>query len=715
MVDYPRSGRDGLARFVPSLRQVLAVLGIGLLTGVALFALAVVFYPVPEPNEFAVAEATTVTYADGSTEIGDIGEIQRSSIPLSQVPQHVQYAVLAAEDRDFYEHHGFSVSGIARAFVNNITGGETQGGSTITQQYVKNAFLTQDQTIMRKVEELVLAVKMEIVLTKDEILEGYLNTIYFGRGAYGIEAASRVYFGTSASQLSVSQGAALAAIIQSPGNFEPTTNEEALRARWDYVLDGMVEEGWLTAADRAEQKFPRFIPPPSGNRYGGQVGYLLESARQELLTLGFTDAEIAGGGLTVVTNIDQTAQEAMQEAVESQGPTTGTQGLRIGVIAVDPDTGGVLAMYGGEDYVEDSFNNATQASAQAGSTFKPFALVAGFEDDIGLGSMWNGNSPQTIEGYTVPNLGNVSYGTVSLLTATENSINTPFVQLTSDVGVDNVYDAALAAGIPEDTPGLEQNLTFPLGTASPRPIDMAAAYATFAARGQRHTPQVVKEVLTTTGSTAYEQQTQGEQTIEVAIADTVNYALENVVTNGSGYRAQALGRPAAGKTGTTDSNLSAWYVGYTPQVSAAVMMAKSDDDGNPISLSGTGGMGSVAGGSFPAAIWTAFAQGYLADLPVEGFAGPDPDLVGGGGGTQPSRSPSESPSPSPSQEPSASPTPRPTRSSTSPAPTPTASATPTPSASPTPTVSGSPEPSPSGSTSGAGVAATPTPDAAGGG
>ncbi len=658
------------------LKKILMWLGIAILAGAATFVLLVVFYPIPDPNETAVAESSRVLYTDGEAEIGQFGDVKRTFIPLDDVPIDTQHAVLSAEDRNFYEHGAISISGLARAAWNNLTGGATQGGSTITQQYVKNMYLTQDQTIVRKFKELILSIKLEIVWSKEEILEGYLNTIYFGRGAYGIEAASQAYYAHPASELDTAEGAAVAAIIQSPGNYEPSAEENLprLQNRFDYVVDGMVEQEWLSSAEANALVLPEFAPR-SSNRFGGQVGYIMTTVKSELLEQGFTEAQIDGGGLTIVTTIDKQAQDSIVATVQANGPTSGTEGLRIGIAAVEPGTGSILAMYGGPDYVQNSFNNATQARAQAGSTFKPYALAAAFENGITLDSVWNGNSPRTISGYTLQNEGNKSYGNVTLLRATEQSINTPFVEVTDEVGVQRVINAAFRAGLPRDTPGIEENLTFVLGTASPTALDVASTYATFATRGVYHEPTIVKEVILD-GSSTYQQTSDGEERFDATIMDNVNFALQRVVSNGTGGRASALGRPNAGKTGTTDDNKSAWYAGYTPQVSAAVMMSKEDANGRPISLRGTGGLNQVFGSSFPLSMWLGFAQGYLEGKPVEQFVSA-PDLPGFNNPDTPTESPSptESPTESPSPEPSE-----------------TETAEPTPSASPVPSDTAEPSP-----------------------
>ena len=377
MINYPRSDKTGLGKVIPSWKLVLGSLLTLAVLGAGMFAVAVYILPVPQPNDVAIAETTKVMYADGKTEIGRIGSVRRTSVPLEDVPLQVQHAVLAAEDRSFYDHGGFSPEGISRALWNNLTGGSTQGGSTITQQYVKNAYLTQDQNVTRKANELVLAVKLETIESKDEILSNYLNTIYFGRGAYGIEAASEAYYGKPVNKMTLSEGAALAAVIQSPGNYEPELFEERLTERWNYVLDGMVEKGWLTPAERAKVTFPEFKKQQKGNQLAGQTGYILETVKQELVDKGWSEAEIDGGGLTITTTIKQRAQEAAVAAVENAGPTYENEGLRVGLIAVEPETRRIAAMYGGKNYLKNQLNNATQGHAQGGSTFKAFGLAEG--------------------------------------------------------------------------------------------------------------------------------------------------------------------------------------------------------------------------------------------------------------------------------------------------------------------------------------------------
>jgi len=596
--------------------------------GVAGFVIALALTTVPTPNELSTTQATIVYYADGKNEVGRLGDTSRRSVSLDTVPAITQKAILAAEDRDFYNHGGVSPIGFARALFNNVSGGSTQGGSTITQQYAKNAFLTQERSWSRKIKEALLSIKLETVSSKDQILENYLNTIYFGRNAYGIDAAARSYFGKSVDQLNLGQSALLAAIINSPSYYSEAPNNGQLKGRWKYVLDGMVSQGWITQAQADNAKFPDINRQVNANRLGGQTGYLMQAVKDQLVGQGFDEQEIEKGGLRIITTLDKKAEDAAIAAVESQGPKSNTKGLRIGLASVRPSTGEIVAIYGGADFIANQINNATRPFAQAGSTFKPFALAAATEQDFNLHTMWNANSPCTVNGYTLTNYGDRSFGLSSLLKATLHSINCAYVQLESVVGVDKVADAALRAGIPSSTPGLNLDaldLTFVLGTASPSGLDMANAYSTFANQGMRSSTSIVKQVLGQNGGLLYEYAPTLTSAFDSRVANTVTYALEQNVEKGTASTTRSLARPAAAKTGTTDGNKSAWLVGYTPELSTAVLMAK-EIKGLPVSMSGTGGLKTVTGGSFPAAMWTAYMKGALAGTPVAEFP-PAPDSI----------------------------------------------------------------------------------------
>jgi membrane peptidoglycan carboxypeptidase len=537
---------------------------------------------------------------------------------------------MAAEDRDFYTNKAFSPIGILRALKNNLLGGSLQGGSTITQQYAKTAFLTSERTIQRKIRELVIAIKLENQLSKDEILENYLNTIYFGRGSYGVQTASQQYFNRTVDQLSVSQAVVLASILRSPGLYDPAFNKDnrpRLENRFVYVVKGMVEKGWLTEKEAAKLKIPYIAPRATSGSLSGPKGHIIEAVRKELIKFGFTEDQIMVGGLVVKTTLVQQAQQAAVDAVNKQAPTKAPENLHIGLAAIRPGTGEIIAMYGGKDYLTRQLNDATQAIAQAGSTFKPFALIASLQQGIPLTSMWNGDSPQTFDDagkpYPVANYGFEGWGQISLLRATASSVNTVFVPLGIKVGPENVIEAARRAGIPESV-AMMPTPSVVLGVASPKVIDVANSYATFAANGIYAKPYLISQVRGSNNGVLYEGKPQTQEVFAADVMADLTYALKYVVTNGSGFAALKLGRPVAGKTGTSQSNASAWFSAYTPQIAASVALFRDDATQ---SLKGVGGLATVTGGSFPARIWTAFMKGALKGEPVLDF--PAPTNIGG--------------------------------------------------------------------------------------
>jgi membrane peptidoglycan carboxypeptidase len=626
------TGGGGHPRARKTLRILAIVLLVGTLAVLAAAALAYAMVDIPNVNEAAKNQTSTVYYAGGRAELGRFGDTNRVAVPLDRVPRHVRDAVLAAENREFYSDNGVSPRGIARAFWVNLRGGATQGGSTITQQYVKNAYLTQERTLSRKLREAILAIKLDKELSKNQILENYLNTIYFGRGASGVQTASKAYFNRNVERLTVAQGAALAAIIRSPGYYDPGENPEALKRRWTYVLDGMVQMGALTPQEATAQRFPRFAEPKKEPRYGGQRGYLLSAVRAELEARGLTAEQIENGGLRIVTTLDEKAQKAAVAAVEKEFPSA-AKGVRVGLAAVQPGTGKVIAMYGGKDYLGDDKYaqvNAATAKLQPGSTFKAFTLAAALEEEIGLADRFAGNSPLDVPGSpAVENQGNRDWGeSITLLTATKESVNTAFVHLSMKVGSRKVADAAVRAGIPAEQLEGNINARLTLGIAPVSPLQMAGSYATFAAEGVRAQPHLVERVLGPNGGVVPIETLKPKRVFAEEVTRDVSYALRGVVKDGgTGQRARALGRPAAAKTGTHEGPKgiqTAWFVGYTPQLSAAVMFYRGD---GTESLKGVGGFDVFTGGRYPAMLWTAFMRGALQGMPVEQF--PPPAWIGG--------------------------------------------------------------------------------------
>lgn len=675
-IDYPRRGRTGARRFVPSWRQVLGLLTFGVAAGIAAFIALYLMIDVPQPNQLATAQTTVVYYDDGKNVIGRFAEVNREIVSIEDIPDEVELAVLAAEDRSFYENEGISPVGIARALWNNLTGGDTQGASTITQQYARNAYLTQEQTLQRKVKEAILAIKLTRGQTKDEVLENYLNTIYFGRGAYGIQAASQAYFGRDVQDLTVAQGAVLAAVIRAPSSYDPAEGpeaEQALEARvLDYVIPGMVEQGWLTEAEAAEiTALPRIRDPQALNTYRGQTGFLLDVVRDELKDLGFTKAEIDAGGLRITTTFDRQAQAAAQAAATEGFPPPPNDGVKVGLVSVEPGTGRIVAMYGGKNWERSQFNNAI-APVPVGSTMKAYTVAAALQNGYSLTSTFDGNSPFYIEDEVKPvfNQGDVSYGSaISLQYATERSVNTAFVDLAEQMGPQEVAEAAGEAGLDVDNLYADSPRVT-LGSAAYSPLTMAEGYATFAAEGVHAEPFSVLSVEDAGGQVLYEAQQETQRAFPADVANEVTYDLAQVVQAGTGAYARNLGRPAAGKTGNHEGE-TAWFIGYTPQLVTAVAFHR-ELPGDPLApLNGVAYQPVFTGAGYPTQIWTMFMAAALEGtevLPLPGRPVPT---------TSPSPSPttsSPSPSPSPttsSPEPSPSPTKtRPSPSATSAEPSP---------------------------------------------
>ena len=612
-------------------RTTIFLGGFGFIAGSTLFAFAWFSVSIPDPNAYVNSQATIIQYSNGD-EIGRIGTQNRQILPIAQIPINMRNAVLAAEDRKCYSNHAFSVTGIARALLNNLKSGSLngEGGSTITQQYAKTAFLTSSRTIERKIKELVIAMKLENALSKDQIFENYLNTIYFGRGSYGVQTASQQYFNRNVDQLNLSQMAVIASILRSPGYYDPSLSEEngvRLENRFQYVINGMLNEGWITQEQADKAKFPTVAPRVTSGTLSGPKGHIISQVQRDLGRLGFSEEQLLEGGLVIRTTLVQKAQQSAVDAVTKFYPKKAPENLRIGLVAIRPGTGEIIALYGGRDYLERQLNDATQSIALAGSTFKPFALIAALEAGIPLTSMWNGDSPQTFDDlgkpYIVSNYGDEGWGQLDLLTATQHSVNTIFVPLGMKAGMDKVVDAARRAGIPESV-AMIPTPSVVLGVASPHVIDVANAYATFAAQGVYAKPFLVASVTGPNKGVLYEATPQTQEVFSKEVMADLTYALKSVVNGGTGAAALSLGRPAAGKTGTSQSNASAWFAAYTPQLAASVAFFR---DSASESLNGIGGLTSVTGGTFPARIWTAFMKGALKGEPVMSF--PAPSNIGG--------------------------------------------------------------------------------------
>jgi membrane peptidoglycan carboxypeptidase len=445
-----------------------------------------------------------------------------------------------------------------------------------------------------------------------------------------VQTAAQQYFNRNADQLSLSQIAVVASILRSPGYYDPSLskeNEVRLKNRFEYVIKGMLDKEWITPEEAAKVKFPTVIPRTKSGQLSGPKGHIVAAVQKEMGKLGFTEDQLLVGGLVIKTTLDQKAQQSAVDAVTKLYPKKAPDNLHIGLAAIRPGTGEIIAMYGGADYLERQLNDATQSIALAGSTFKPFAIVAALEAGIPLTSMWNGDSPQTFDDlgkpYEVSNYGNEGWGQIDLLEATKHSVNTVFVPLGQFAGLEKVIDVARRAGIPESI-AMVPAPSVVLGVASPHVIDVASAYATFAAQGIYSKPYLIASVTGPNKGVLFEGESQTQEVFSKDIMADLTYALKATINGGTGAAALKLGRPAAGKTGTSQSNASAWFSAYTPQLAASVALFR---DSASESLNGIGGLTSVTGGTFPARIWTAFMKGALKGQPIMSF--PAPANVGG--------------------------------------------------------------------------------------
>jgi len=651
LIDYPREGRTGFRRWIPSWRLVTGTFLFLVALAVGAFIYAYATTEIPPASAFAGFQTTTVYYADGRSVMGEFAEQNRHIVGSDEIPDHVKKAVVAAEDRTFYENPGINPAGILRALYLNVTGKDQQGGSSITQQYAERYYIGQTTTdIPGKIREAFLAVKLARVEDKDAILVNYLNTIYFGRDAYGIEAAAREYFGVSASELTVSQGAMLAGLIPSPNNFDPAVSIEQAQRRWNYVLDGMVTTGALTQAERDAQEFPEFRERTRSDTYGGPNGYILDMVRREIVAnAGITEEELDTRGFRIVTTIEKPLQEMALRAVATLPPDH-SPNLRTALVTLSPTDGAILALYGGPDFLTQARNAVTQDIAQAGSTFKPFTLVAYLENGGSLKSRYSGRSGLMVEGFgeggargPVRNFGNQSYGELTVPEATAASVNAVYAQMNVEVGPERTLDVAQRAGVcaswareAEDC-SLLDNQAVPsnvLGTASPHPLDMAEAYNTFAAQGVHHQPFLVRTVqYVDTGDVAYDVgDTTGERVFAADVMADTTFALRQPIESprGTARKAREVGHPVAGKTGTSNENRSAWFIGYTGHMTTAVALYQvgQDEDGRAVqeTITPFGGVSQVTGGSIPLDVWTAFMVPAHADREVIPF--PEPADVG---------------------------------------------------------------------------------------
>jgi penicillin-binding protein 1A len=642
------------------------------------------------------------------------GVVNRTEVPLSQISPHLKDAVIATEDHDFYNHPGIDVPGIMRAaFTDLVKRDVVQGASTITEQLVKNVYAgtystdengvqiytPPERTVTEKVREALLAIKLERELGKDQILDNYLNTVYFGHGAYGIQAAAQTYFGVSAAKLTVLQSASLAGVLHAPELYDPIDRPYDNKFRRDYAIDQMVQYGYLkksvgerlkkqdccgTIPDRSEQ-----ITAP------GQSEFFADYVRKTLFDR-YGEGAVYSGGLQVRTTLDLRLQAAAQQAVVDALPDK-QHDPDAALVSIDPRTGQILAMVGGRNWNGDApdakFNYATGAGGtgrEAGSAFKLFTLAAALDDGVDPFHYWYGPStmaipecpdPQQPDGVWHPvNAGDGETGSFNLFGATAHSVNTVFAQVIAEIGPKRVVDMAHRLGIESDLP---QTCSITLGSVGVNPLEMTTSYATVADQGVRHDPTPLLQVQDASGLIDDTIGSPAQHVLSPDIANVVTFALEGVVKEGTGTAAQLTGFPVAGKTGTANENHDAWFCGYTVEIATCVWVGYGQGE---IPLQNVEGVPEVYGGTIPAAIWHDYMTTAMEGQKAIAFPEPNFDRW-------------QSSSPAPYVPPTSTYTPPPSSASPSPTPEPTKSPEPTHSPSPTEPPSPSDTPSPSASAS----------------
>ncbi|MCZ7531548.1 MAG: transglycosylase domain-containing protein [Acidimicrobiia bacterium] len=570
-----------------------------------------------------VAQRSIVYDADGN-EIGQLGLENRETVEIDEVPQVAIDAVVAIEDQTFWENPGIDLQAMGRAALKNFgSGGVEQGASTITQQLVKQRVLTPEQSVSRKLREVVLAYQLNLELDKEEILTEYLNTVYFGENSYGIRSASERIAGKPLADLDVCNAALLAGLIQSPSGNNPFDFPERAIERRTAVLEAMTAEGYI---DIQTQAFCNFVAmptlrPPAELRPNS---YFVEEVQRRLLQderLGDTPEEreqaLLTGGLQIHTTQDPRLSQLAKQTVDAIVPDQPT--FTAAIVTMDPKTGEVKSMVGGRDFSETQFNLAVQGTRQPGSSMKPITLAASLENGYSVEDTIDGSSCSFDIGEDKPYTpGGTTSGTATLRSQTENSINCAYTRLNKALGPEKTVEMGNRLGI---TSELGANLSLSLGTSAVSPLDMATAYSTFADGGVRHDPVFVTRVEDATGELVFEESFAGEQVIDPQIAYTITDVIQGVVQRGTGTAAAIPGRPVAGKTGSTDRNVDAWFVGYScDDLVSAVWMGDPNSTVNE--MTNVGGR-TVFGGTYPAEIFGSFMSQALAG--AEGCSFPAPD------------------------------------------------------------------------------------------
>lgn len=565
------------------------------------------------PEAFQVAQPTKIYSADGVL-LAKLYLQNREVVPMSQISTSLSNGIVAVEDERYFHHGGIDPLGIVRAAFTTASG-DRQGASTITQQYIRNTILLDERTeitLARKVREAYLAIEIQKILSKETILESYLNTVYFGEGAYGAEAAARTYFAKSAKDLTIPEGALIAGLVQSPSRLDPYSNQSGAIARREVVLDRMLRNRYITQAEHdAAVAAPLVLKRENEPTNGIYAAPYYVAYVKKLLQKQFTGGVVFNGGLTVYTSLDTRMQKQAESAAlrkfkRAKYPS-------VALVAIDPRNGHIKAMVGGKDYTKSKFNLATQGSRQPGSSFKTFVLAAALAQGMPPSFDVDSHSPVTIPAkpkpWVVSNSEGDGKGLMSLESATWGSVNTVFARVAAEIGIKNVTRTAKAMGIKTRLPNLP---AISLGAVNCTPLEMASAYGTLATNGTYHEPVAITRVTNREGATIFQAKSRGKQAIKPQIAYATTRVLEGVISRGTGHEAN-IGRPAAGKTGTSQSNRDAWFVGYTPQLVTSVWVGYPKE--RTIVVDGSKGYG----GTLAAPIWAAFMRKALEGMPSRDF------------------------------------------------------------------------------------------------
>lgn len=620
----------------PIIFWALIVIFTPIILGILTVAWMYVTTDIPQPDKIAMADKTKVYYADGKTEIGSFAEQNREIINCSVLKPYVGNAIIASENRSFYKDGGIDLKGIGRAIIHNVTSKGRWGGSTITQQYAERYYLGETKTYLGKLHEAILALKIAQTQDKNTVLCNYMNTIYLGRGAYGIQAAAKAYFGVEAKDLTLSQAAMLAGIIPAPSSWDPAIMPKEANMRFKRVLRIMLKDKYITSEEYKNAKMPQTINQTKQNMYAGPQGYLLQMVRSELTSGGaFTKEDLDTGGYRIITTIDKAKQDLMFNVAS---PTAGArgitpQGVQTGAMSVNPKDGSIISVYAGDDYLSKPLNNATQALYEPGSTMKPFALIGAIQAGTNLNTLFNGNTGLKFKGIDKPvnNFANTNWGMINLYKATANSVNTPFMALQEKLGQKGVANTAVMAGLNAQRVNGKNPFTV-LGNDPVHISEIARAYSTIANQGRRPDLHIVSSVKNPDGKEFYRAPTVGKQVFAAADMALAIKAMQGVVQYGTSPEVRGVGKPIAGKSGTANDASACSFVGFTPSVLTVFAIWNPDAQGNPLPVPTFRGY--PGGIGYSAHLFTRYMRAALAGTAAEKFPeAKDNGKIGGVDGT----------------------------------------------------------------------------------